>query len=125
MKLPSGVSGLTNAMDTCGWTYAVTPGIGQMDVQAFGPPRGDGTRPKLTVAAPVESIAVRAVHPATGRQVRALFVCRLDKAKRAWTMTTAWRGRHDGEYTPHELTATEVRAYVAELGELITDEAAA
>lgn len=83
MKLPVGVSSLTNAMDACGWTHTVTHGSGHMDVQAFGAPRGDGTRPKLTVAAPCRSIAVRAVHEATGRQVRALWVQR-----EGWVCTT-------------------------------------
>lgn len=122
MKLPVGVSGLTKAMDACEWTYAITHGVGTVDVQAFGPPRGDGTRPKLTVAAPCESIAVRAVHPASGRQVRALFVSRTDKAKRTWTMTTAWRGRHDDEYAPCELTSTEVKHYVVDVQIEATDQ---
>jgi len=100
-------------MDAHQWTYEVVPGAGTVDAQAFGDPRGDGTRPKLTVAAPCESVGLRAVHPATRRQVRAVWVCRTDKAKRSWTMTIAWRGRHDGEHTPRALTATELKAYVA------------
>jgi hypothetical protein len=117
VKLPVGVSGVVNAMEQAGWIYTITHGTGTVDAQAFGPPRGDGTRPKLAVHAPCESIAVRARHPGTGRQLRALWVCRTDKTKRAWTMSTAWRGRHDGEHTPRELSATAVKAYVLDRGD--------
>lgn len=113
-KLPVGVSGAVKALEACGWIYTITHGTGTVDATEFGPARGDGTRPRIAVLAPCESIAVRARHPGTGRQLRALWVCRTDKAKRAWTMSTAWRGRHDGEHTPHELSATAVKAYVFE-----------
>ena len=113
MKLPIGVSGIVKACEATGWIYTVTHGTGTVDAQAFGDPRGDGTRPKLTVAAPCESIALRARNEELRRAIRAVWVCRTDKPKRAWTLTIAWRGRHEHEHTPHQLTATELRAYVA------------
>lgn len=126
MKLPVGVSGLIGVLQAHGWVYEVTHGSGTVEAQAFGPPRGDGTRPKITIDAPCESIAVRARHERTGRQIRALYVCRTDKPKRAWTMTTAWRGRHvddPTDHTPRPLTATEVKAYVAATAEALGDAA--
>lgn len=114
MKLPIGVSGLIKILDAHGWAHQVTHGTGTVEAQILGDPRGDGTRPKVKIDAPCESIAIRAAHAATGRAVRALFVCRTNKPKRAWTMSTAWRGRHDDEHAPRQLTTTELRAYLAE-----------
>lgn len=111
-KLPVGVSSMVKALDAAGWAHTVTHGTGTVDAQTFGPPRGDGTRPKLIVAAPCESIALRARHDELGRAVAAVWVCRTDKEKRTWTLDMAWRGRHPDEHTPHQLTATELRAYV-------------
>lgn len=144
MKLPVGVSGLLKILDAHGWAHQVTHGTGTVEAQILGDPRGDGTRPKVKIDAPCESIAIRAAHVATGRAVRALFVCRTDKPKRAWTMSTAWRGAHPDrtctgcatggcgngdtnpctscleggcgqrEHAPRQLTTTELRAYLAE-----------
>lgn len=114
-KLPIGVSGVVKALGA-GWTHTITHGEGVVAAQTFGPPRGDGTRPKLAIDAPCESIALRARH-ADGRAVAAVWCCRTDKAKRSWSMDTAWRGRHlddPDEHAPRELTITELKAYVAD-----------
>lgn len=92
-KLPVGVSGLTKALDAHGWTHTITHGTGTVVATTKGEVRGNGTRPNVKIDAPCESIAVRAAHQ-SGRQIRAVFVCRTDKAKRSWSMATAWRTPH-------------------------------
>lgn len=112
-KLPRGVAGVLNAMGT-GWRHCVTRAAGHTEITTLGDPRGDGTRPRVSATAPVDSVCLRAVHPPTGRAVVAVWVCRTDRPKRSWTADMIWRGRHDGEHAPRQLTATQLRAYVAD-----------
>ena len=92
-KLPVGVSGLLKVLDAHGWTHQLTHGTGTVTATIKGEARGNGTQPNVKIQAPVESIGVRAQHP-SGRSIRAVYACRLDKPKRSWSMATAWRSPH-------------------------------
>jgi hypothetical protein len=114
VKPPGGANALVKLARSHGWVVTTVEGEGVVEASRLGDPRGDGTRPRESFDAPCVSFSVRAHHPATGRQVRAVYVQRTDTEKRSWTMWTAWRGRHDGEHTPRALTATEIKRYLAE-----------
>lgn len=99
------------------WTVRVTCGEGTTTAQERGAPRGDGTRPTITVDVPCHSIALRGTHP-DHRQVRAVWLRRLDEGPggkpRAWKFEQAWRGRHEHEHGPVQLGADALAAYVAD-----------
>lgn len=71
---------------------------------------GEGKRRRIAVIEQVDSVLVRACH-VDGRAIVALWVRR--PTKRGWTLDMAWRGRAAHEHTPHRLTATALKAYVA------------
>jgi hypothetical protein len=90
---------LVKAADAAGWTVNVTPGHGATEQTYFGPPRGDGTRPRLTRDVPCESEGIRLRAP-DGRRAVAMFVT-LDG--KSWTGTkpvNAWAWTPPGLPTP-------------------------
>lgn len=107
------VRALVNASGP-GWTYRLTRARGPLDVTALSDTTdGNGKRNRVTRTETVDSIVARGQHTEHGRAVVALWVHREGR----WTLDCAWRGRHDDEQTPVQLTATELKAYVAQADE--------
>lgn len=78
---------------------------------------GEGKRHRVSNIEPVDSFLIRARH-VDGRAFVAVWLARLSKpsksGKPSWSLDTAWRGRRPGEYTPKQITARELTAYVEE-----------
>jgi hypothetical protein len=94
-----------------GWTHRVCRSTGTVEAQTYGEPRGDGTRPKLTVAVPAESIGLRFDHP-DGRAAVAIWARREDAT--SFAFAGAQRGRHPDENVPVTLNATELGVYLGD-----------
>ena len=118
------------------WTAEVRYGRGELGYQQLGDPRGDGTRPKVTVPEPVHSAGVYARR---GVHVLAAFYVARDAAERrtktgalswaldgalgrrlvrdGWTPTAFEQPKTaDGE-PPGPTTLAQVGAYLAEHGQ--------
>jgi hypothetical protein len=93
-----------------GWTHRVRRAAGTVEAQTYGDPRGDGTRPKLTVEVPAESIGLRFDHP-DGRAAVAIWARREDAT--SFAFAGAQRGRHADENVPVTLNATELGVYLS------------
>lgn len=107
--LPRGPKTLVNKAAP-GWTHRVHVATGTVEATAYGEPRGDGTRPKLTVAVPCESIGLRFDHP-DGRAAVAIWARREDAT--SFAFAGAQRGRHPDENVPVTLNATELGVYLS------------
>ena len=56
---PQGVRNVANKIDA-NWVWRIVSGEGLAIRQAYGTPRGDGTRPQLRVLEPCDTISIRA-----------------------------------------------------------------
>ena len=74
---------------------------------------GDGHKHKIVVRETVDSIGVRFDHP-DGRAAVAVWVRRA--GTKSYKFTVGVRGRHPAEYTPVELNARDLGAYLAACG---------
>jgi hypothetical protein len=81
---------------------------------------GNGKRKRIEVVEKTEAVLVRARH-VDGRALVAIWARRASRP--GWSLDMAWRGRRPDENTPRQLTATELKAYVA--GPTTESEAAA
>lgn len=77
---------------------------------------GDGKRHRVSVTEDVVSVLLRAAN-ADGRAFVALWIRRPGSTptgrRKGWTFDLAWRGRRPDELTPKQMTATQLKAYVA------------
>jgi hypothetical protein len=80
---------LAKAADAAGWQVEITPGHGTAQQTYFGPPRRDGTRPKLTRDVPCESEGIRLRAPDDRRAV-AVFVTLDGKSWTGAKPVNAW-----------------------------------
>ena len=96
-----------------GWNHAINRTRSAVPRTRLGAPRGDGTRPRETyLEHGVRTFLLVAQHEQAGRGIVALWVAK--RGGGGFTLETCARGRHPGENTPRELSATELKAYVAE-----------
>jgi hypothetical protein len=107
--LPRGPTTLLNKAGSA-WTHRVRRSAGTVEATTYGEPRGDGTRPKLTVAVPAESIGLRFDHP-DGRAAVAIWARREDAT--SYAFAGAQRGRHPDENVPVTLNAKALGAYLS------------
>jgi len=110
MTLPRGVTTLLNKAGI-GWRHRVQHGHGHVDATELGEPRGDGTRPRVAVEIPAESIGVRFDH-VDGRAAVAVWAKRQDKT--AYAFAFGMRGRGEGEHAPVECNARDLGAYLSD-----------
>lgn len=117
LNVPAAARTLLAKLD--GWSVHQHASSGTAEFTALGDPRGDGTRPRVAVVEPVDSFLVRARH-VDGRAFVAVWLSRTSRPSKAgrpsWSLDTAWRGRHLGEHTPRQVTAAQLKAYVAASG---------
>ncbi|HEY5880091.1 MAG TPA: hypothetical protein VIU11_14370 [Nakamurella sp.] len=92
---PQGVRNVAKRIDP-GWTWRLQPGEGWAIRQAYGPPRGDGTRPQLRTLQACDTISIRAeaedpAFPAIRHHV-AIVWCRIEHTgKRGPDGAWAWQ----------------------------------
>lgn len=107
-SLPRSIRVLLDRLDPS-WRYRVTAARGPLERTVLSEEvDGGGHRRRLASIETVDSLCLRACHPATRRAVVALWVRR---PGRSWAFDSAWRGRHPGEDTPQRLSARELAAY--------------
>lgn len=110
--LPTAITSVITAMAP-GWDHGINRARAAVPRTRLGAPRGDGTRPRETyLEYGVRTFLLVAQHPATGRGLIALWVAK--RGGTGYALETCARGRHPGEHSPRELSATELKAYVAE-----------
>jgi hypothetical protein len=107
--LPRGPKALVNKAAS-GWTHRVHHATGTVEATTYGEPRGDGTRPKITVEVSCKSIGIRFDHP-DGRAAVATWARREDAT--SFAFAGAQRGRHPDENVPVTLNATELGVYLS------------
>lgn len=77
---------------------------------------GEGKRHRVSNVEDVDSVLLRATH-VDGRAFVALWIRRPGTTPtgkhKGWSLDLAWRGRRPDELTPKQITATELKAYVA------------
>lgn len=78
MITPEGVKRFTGKLPA-GWSHVITPGTGIAEITAYGPPRGDGSRPKVSATAPCSSVGVRMRHEDGERCAAAVWLKREDR----------------------------------------------
>lgn len=115
MTIPTAAKTLLKKLDD--WSVETTCASGELEFGGLSEDTdGDGKRHRVSVLDAVESVLVRARH-VDGRAIVALYVHRVGDLTpaggRKWKLDMAWRGRHLDEHAPHQLTATELAAYVA------------
>lgn len=113
MTLPRGATMLLNkAADP--WTYRVRHVTTEAAFTGLSEDEdGDGHRHRIEVTETVDSIGVRFDHP-DGRAAVAVWVRRA--GTKSYKFTVGVRGRHEAEYTPVELNARDLGAYLAACG---------
>lgn len=93
------------------WSARLTHGSGNWSFTALSETEdGNGKRRRVEVVEAVDSALIRACH-VDGRAFVALWTRRA--SRKGWSLDTCWRGRHGEEYAPAQITATQLRAYVA------------
>lgn len=109
-ELPTAARSLVRRLDaTGGWTARVVAGEGAGEFGHLSEERnGDGKRHRVIELIAVESLSVRARHT-DGRALVAVWIKRADGG--GWKMDLAFRGRHEGEMVPRQITARQVGAY--------------
>jgi hypothetical protein len=98
------------------WSVKVTHATGRLEFGGLSEETdGEGKRHRVSVPEDVDSCLVQARH-VDGRAFVALWVHRHGQCTAAggkkWKLDLAWRGRRPGEWTPKQITATELKAYV-------------
>lgn len=100
-----------------GWSTSASHATGPCEFGGLSEETdGEGKRHRVSVVEDVDSVLLRAAH-ADGRAFVALWVRRPGTTpagrRKGWSMDLAWRGRRPGEFTPKQITATELKAYAA------------
>lgn len=108
-ELPPAARTLLRQLDD--WSTHVTCASGELEFNALSEDTdGEGKRRRILVLEPVDSVLLRGAH-VDGRALVALWIRRATRA--GWKLDLAWRGRRADEFTPKQITATELKAYVA------------
>lgn len=109
-ELPTAARSLLRKLDD--WSTGVTRASGHLEFGGLSADTdGNGKRHRVSAVETVESVLIRARH-ADGRAVVALWIRRA--GRKGWTLDMAWRGRHEDEYAPRQITARELATYVAD-----------
>lgn len=104
------------------WSAAVSHAVGPCEFGGLSEDTdGEGKRRRVSNIEDVDSVLVRARH-LDGRALVALWIRRPGETaagrRNGWSLDMAWRGRHEGELTPHQITAGELKAYTGVPGGL-------
>lgn len=93
------------------WSTSLTHGSGHWTFSTLSETEdGNGKRRRVMTSDAVDSALIRACH-IDGRAFVALWARRA--GRKGWTLDFAWRGRHGDEHAPAQITATQLKAYVA------------
>lgn len=115
VDIPSAAKTLLKKLD--GWSVQANPGTGDCEFGGLSEEtNGEGKRHRVSSVETVDSYLVRATH-VDGRAFVAIWMRRRSVTPagkpRGWSLDTCWRARGIHEFTPHQLTATDLAAYVA------------
>lgn len=115
LDMPASAKSLLRQLE--GWSTLVTHATGPCEFGGLSEDTdGEGKRHRVSVTEDVDSVLLRGAH-VDGRAFVALWVRRPGETpagrRKGWTLDLAWRGKRPDEHTPKQITATELKAYVA------------
>jgi hypothetical protein len=107
--IPTAAKTLLKKLDD--WSVQTHQGSGEVEFGGLSEETdGEGKRHRISAMETVDSYLVRATH-IDGRAFVAIWMRRA--TRKGWSLDTCWRGRALHEHAPKQLTATELKAYVA------------
>lgn len=114
-EIPTAAKALLRQLED--WSVQTHAGVGPCEFGGLSEDTdGEGKRRRVIHVEDVDYFHIVARH-VDGRGIAAIWIRRPGTTpagkRKGWSLDMAWRGKRRDEFTPKQITATEMKAYVA------------